>query len=95
MNGSAPSLSTPAICFRWGQMDTRDKSNGFRKCHRMHRIPQQGYKKKKKVERIRNKFLCREIPQQDRASVLISKIERAKEGKSVGPNEGTGHKPES
>lgn len=29
------------------------------------------------------------------ASVLISKIERAKEGKSVGPNEGTGHKTES
>lgn len=94
MNRSALSLSTPAICFRWGQMDTRDKSNGFKKCHRMHRIPQQGYKKKK--SRVYPKqVLCREIPQQDRASVLISKIERAKEGKSVGPNEGTGHKTES
>lgn len=60
----------------------------------MHRIPQQGYKKKK--SRVYPKqVLCREIPQQDRASVLISKIERAKEGKSVGPNEGTGHKTES
>lgn len=55
-NRSAPSLPTPAICFRWGQMDTRDKSNGFRKCHRMHRIPQQGYIKKEKVECIRDKF---------------------------------------